>query len=713
MKGRTRLQIFLPTFVICMLLISLFIPPILADDKLGLSFNPIPNEPPSKPINPDPFNGSVDIVVPVILNVDVFDASGYTVDVYFYNASNDALIGVDYDVPCDWSTASVIWNEPLKGMICYWYVIVRDQEYENRSETWIFATRPNQPPVIHNNEYPANQSKNVGLNVTCHIEVSDIDEDLMTIYWYENSTGSWILRQINSSVPNGTYYWTYQQAIDYSKTYYWKVSVNDSKNNNTEIFHFTTLDNQPVIIYNPIPANQSVNVSKNTAYWYITIDDPENDFINWTIETSPYIGNSSGTNDTNGQKNCPLYGLNYITNYTIYVNATDSINGTWINETFWFITAEQGAPTISNEYPPNRNTQTELQPICHVDVHDIEGDNLTIYWFENSTGSWILRRTESNVSANSTVYWTFSQASTYSKTYYWRVIANDSTVNTTATYYFTTKPKPSSTPSTSPGGGGGVAPPANKHPIAKITGPENAYINETVIFYSYYSYDPDGYIEGYSWDFENDGVFDTEYIENIKITHKYSKLGNYTVRLKVKDNLGAESVDSYEIKIIELETPKQLPIPLIEVSNFSYTNKIIYFNGNSSYDPDGEIVNYTWDFDDGNISYLKNPVHVYSIKGNYTITLTVKDNDNLSNSIAKKIRIVDKEDEKLRRKEQPLVVILWLFMILIATIFALYLIQRKYQITLMIERANDSKKNKYNNKFVDLVLRISNIFHKK
>ena len=146
----------------------------------------------------------------------------------------------------------------------------------------------------------------------------------------------------------------------------------------------------------------------------------------------------------------------------------------------------------------------------------------------------------------------------------------------------------------------------------------------------------------------------------------------------------------------------------------SYTNELIYFKSNGSHDPDGEIVNYTWDFDDGNISYLRNPVHVYSKTGNYTVTLTVKDNDNLSNSIAKKIKIVDKEDENLRRKEQPLLVILWLFLILIATIIALYLIQRKYQITLMIERSHDSKENKFNiNKFVDLVLRISNIFHKK
>ena len=715
MKGRNRLHVFLLIFVTCIILIPIFIPPILADDQIGLSFNPIPNQPPRKAINPDPFNGSVDIVVPVILSVDVFDATGNTVDVYFYNASNDALIGVDYDVPCDWSTASVVWNEPIKGRICYWYTIVRDHEYQNRSETWIFATRPNQPSVIHNNEYPANRSKNIELNVTCYVEVSDFDKDLMTIYWYENSTGSWVLRQTNSSIPNGTYYWTYQQAIDYSTKYYWKVAVNDSKNNISEIFHFTTFDNQPLSIYNSIPENQSVNISKNTAYWVITIDDPENDLINWTIETSPFIGNSSAVNDTNGQKNCPISGLNFSTNYSIYVNATDSVNGTWINETFWFITAEQGAPTISNEYPPNRNTQTELRPTCSVDVFDIEGDNLTIYWYENSTGSWILRRTEDNVSANSTVYWTYTQASSYVTTYYWRVVVNDSTVNTSANYYFTTKPKPSTSPPPSGGGGGGYVPPPNQHPIAKITAPKTAYVNETVIFYSYYSYDPDGYIVGYSWDFENDGVFDTEFIEDIKITHNYNKTGNYTVRLIVKDNIGAETVASHKIKIIELEQPKQLPILIINISDLLYTNVRIYFNSNDSYDPDGEIVNYTWDFDDGNISYLRNPVHIYSKPGNYTITLRVRDSDNLSNAMAKKIIILDKkEQEKPKEKEQPFLFILFIVMVVITTIIALYIMQRRYQFTIIIEKSNESKKNRFiNNKFEDLFSRILRTINKK
>ena len=555
MDGRNKKRKVTITFILLIILIPLISPTLTefangqTDDQIKASFDPRPNEPPVTPVNPDPANGTVDVKVPVTLCVDVYDETGYTVDVYFYNASNDTLIGIDYNVPSDWSTASVVWNEPIKGRICYWYAIAKDHEFENRSETWIFATRPNQPSIIHNNEYPQNTSTNVRINVTCNIEISDEDADLMTIYWYENSTGSWNLRQTNSLVGNGTYYWTFLQATNYSTTYCWKVIVNDSMHNTTAIFHFTTVENQPLTLSNPIPANQSQNVSIATPYWYITINDPENDTVNWTIETYPDIGNASGNDEIIGQKTCPLSGIQYNTTYFVYVNATDAGNGSWVNESYWFKSAEEGAPTIANEYPPNRNTQTERQPVCHVDVFDIEGDNLTVVWYENSTGSWVERQNNSNITANSTVYWTYSQASSYSTTYWWRVIVDDGTYNTTATFNFTVKNEPESPP---PPPGGGYTPPPNQHPIAKITGPHTGYTNETLIFYAYYSYDPDGYIVGYKWDFENDGVYDTDWLDDLIITCNYSSSGNYTVRLQVMDDDDAVTTSNpHNISIIE------------------------------------------------------------------------------------------------------------------------------------------------------------------
>jgi chitodextrinase len=55
----------------------------------------------------------------------------------------------------------------------------------------------------------------------------------------------------------------------------------------------------------------------------------------------------------------------------------------------------------------------------------------------------------------------------------------------------------------------------------------------------------------------------------------------------------------------------------------------IQFNASESWDPDGEIVNWTWDFGDGNASEGEAIIHNYTIAGDYNISLTVKDDRGL------------------------------------------------------------------------------------
>jgi PKD repeat protein len=58
----------------------------------------------------------------------------------------------------------------------------------------------------------------------------------------------------------------------------------------------------------------------------------------------------------------------------------------------------------------------------------------------------------------------------------------------------------------------------------------------------------------------------------------------------------------------------------------------VKFVGSNSYDPDGVITNYLWDFGDGTNSTLANPTHVYTTAGTYTATLLVTDNSNATGS---------------------------------------------------------------------------------
>ena len=52
---------------------------------------------------------------------------------------------------------------------------------------------------------------------------------------------------------------------------------------------------------------------------------------------------------------------------------------------------------------------------------------------------------------------------------------------------------------------------------------------------------------------------------------------------------------------------------------------VVSFSSAGSSDPDGQPINFTWDFGDGNVSSEAEPVHVYTTIGTFKATLTVKE----------------------------------------------------------------------------------------
>ena len=78
------------------------------------------------------------------------------------------------------------------------------------------------------------------------------------------------------------------------------------------------------------------------------------------------------------------------------------------------------------------------------------------------------------------------------------------------------------------------------------------------------------------------------------------------------------------------------------VANFSYyynTAQII-FDGSFSYDRDGEIISYEWDFGDGTTENGETAIHKYCEIGTYNVTLTVTDDDGLKDNITKSAEII-------------------------------------------------------------------------
>jgi len=164
----------------------------------------------------------------------------------------------------------------------------------------------------------------------------------------------------------------------------------------------------------------------------------------------------------------------------------------------------------------------------------------------------------------------------------------------------------------------------NRHPVASFT--ENAttvLTGEVISFDASDSYDLDGFIANYFWDF-GDGKKAT----GVKVNHAYSDNGTYLVTLKITDDDGAIDVFT-SIKVV-LNRP---PVALFsETTEIAPTGQNITFDATLSYDPDGFIVDYLWDFGDGTTANGKIVTHAYLDNGTYTVTLVVIDDDDANAS---------------------------------------------------------------------------------
>ncbi|UCD13590.1 MAG: PKD domain-containing protein [Thermoplasmatales archaeon] len=159
---------------------------------------------------------------------------------------------------------------------------------------------------------------------------------------------------------------------------------------------------------------------------------------------------------------------------------------------------------------------------------------------------------------------------------------------------------------------------ANIIPVASFTytPTENIYV-DTLITFTDASTDEDGTIASWSWDF-GDGTNSTDK----NPTHSYAAVDIYTVTLIVTDNDGNAS-DPYTMDITVSYVPPTAAFDYTPMVNITTATEIT-FTDNSTVG-DANITTWAWDFGDGDTSNVTNPTHTYAAAGNYTVTLTVTD----------------------------------------------------------------------------------------
>ena len=169
-------------------------------------------------------------------------------------------------------------------------------------------------------------------------------------------------------------------------------------------------------------------------------------------------------------------------------------------------------------------------------------------------------------------------------------------------------------------------------PIAVISAnPTSGQAPLTVSFNGFSSSDPNGEIEKYEWDFENDGVVDAQ---GVTTSYTYNTAGTYTAKLTVTDNQGLTG--TVTISITASPSPNQPPIAnagtdqtVIDEDNDG--EEQVTLDGSGSRDPDGTIVSFIWSEGGLEIATGKNPTVTLST-GTHSITLTVADDGGLTDT---------------------------------------------------------------------------------
>jgi PKD repeat protein len=175
---------------------------------------------------------------------------------------------------------------------------------------------------------------------------------------------------------------------------------------------------------------------------------------------------------------------------------------------------------------------------------------------------------------------------------------------------------------------------ANVVPNAAIT-VTNGVDKFTFTFDGRGSSDTDGTVETWGWTFGDGGTAYGEIVE-----HTYAVDGTYIVNLTVTDDQGAQGSVAITVLI-----QGEAPIALFFANPHNVqTGEQVVFNGEDSYDPDGEIDRATWDFGDGmtltgwweDVQIVN---HIYGTIGLYTITLTVTDEDDMTGTVTHEVRV--------------------------------------------------------------------------
>lgn len=190
----------------------------------------------------------------------------------------------------------------------------------------------------------------------------------------------------------------------------------------------------------------------------------------------------------------------------------------------------------------------------------------------------------------------------------------------------------------------------NTPPVAKAGLDQDVTVNELVSLDGSASYDNDGTITAYEWDFG-----DGESGEGKTVTHTYTSIDDYTVTLTVTDSNEGTSTDTITVNVNRENDPPI--ISTIGISEDRVIHGSVVTLKAEVYDPDKDILSFRWEAQSGNIKGA-GPTATWSTPekgGTYYITLEITDGYGGSDRFSMPVQVISEKIVTSKNPQEPYV----------------------------------------------------------